>query len=98
MHVLRLNLHFDLPHEMSIPDALRQLSDFVEQPQRLEPPPYPISQNNTHGAFYSNRQKGCRLTGSMAVCSLYTTGWVSRQDGLNDLVARFDDSDFIVVK
>jgi hypothetical protein len=100
MRVLRLNLHFDLPTDLSIPDAIRRLADFLEQPLDAEGIPHHLSQNNTHGAFYHNLKLGCRLTGSAAICTLYDDNkpWVITQHGLVDLKRDFGSPDFIIIK
>lgn len=100
MRVLRLNLHYELTTDMSIPDAIRSLADFLEMNLAAESTATNISNNNTHGTFFHNLKLGCRLTGSTAICTLYDDErrWQITQHGLVDLKRDFGEPDFIIVK
>jgi len=98
MIVLRLNLHFDLVSDADLPTAIRELADFMEQPSNRQVTP-PICDNCTYNAFQYNRSKGCRLTGSAAVCTIVDGNkWISKQEGIVDQIYTIQDNDFTVVK
>lgn len=99
MHVLRLNLHFDLHTDTDLPTAIRELANFIELSLNNETTPQNICKNTTYGAFYYNRSLGYRLTGSVAVCSLIDgMKWVVSQKGLVNAKEDFGHPDYIIIK
>lgn len=100
MHVLRLNLHFDLLTDVDLPSNIRQLANFLERPIDIERDASNICQENSFNAFLYNRKLGYRMTGAMAVCSLHNgeKPWVITQSGIVDAFRQFPSSDYLIVK
>lgn len=100
MRVLRLNLHFDLLTDIDLPNNIRQLADFLERPFNYKRVMPDFIEENSFNAFLYNRKLGCRMTGSIAVCTLYDNEkpWVMTQRGIVDAYQQYPTSSYLVVK
>jgi len=96
---------------MNLPDALRSLADFVEEPinsigylksgQRdfCHFDAASIGNDCSYNSFYYNMSNGFRLTGTMAICELFDgEKWSVTQNGLVDVKYQFGRPDYVIVK